>query len=146
MKGLLTIDWRNMLLTDHFSLGEFVVSGRFASLANQIVPKDFQVDNLKILCEWILEPLRIKYGPMTITSGLRSPELSDALGAVAGGQHERGMAADALCRTVSSMHLVYEYVVENLQWPGEVIFYEKLGHVHFGLPEVGVVPDHFIKT
>ena len=70
-----------MKLSEHFELVEFLVSETAArqGIANEPTPE--VIDNLRRLCESVLEPLRVKIGrPVVITSGYRSPALNRAVG------------------------------------------------------------------
>ena len=59
------------------------------------VPSGEQVENLKHLCENVLEPLRRHLGrPVIINSGYRSVRLNNAVGGAPASQHLRGEAAD----------------------------------------------------
>ena len=49
---------------------------------------------LMMLCEQVLEPLRLHCGIITITSGYRCPQLNLAVHGVPGSQHTLGEAAD----------------------------------------------------
>ena len=59
-------------------------------------PNEEQIENLKALCENILEPLREYYEsrPVSISSGFRSEKLSEAIGSSSKSQHCKGEAVD----------------------------------------------------
>jgi zinc D-Ala-D-Ala carboxypeptidase len=83
-------------LSKHFSLKEMTKSAtasRF-NILNEIT--DPHQDNLKALCENILEPLREYYEsrPIMISSGYRSPALCEKLGSSKTSQHTQGQAVD----------------------------------------------------
>ena len=75
-------------LSKHFSLKEMTKSAtasRF-NILNEVT--DPHQDNLKALCENILEPLREYYeSRIIITSGFRSEKLSEAIGSSSKSQH-----------------------------------------------------------
>ena len=52
------------------------------------------IENLKLLCENILQPVRNEWGVVSVSSGYRSPELCVAIGSSERSQHARGQAAD----------------------------------------------------
>lgn len=85
-----------MKLTSHFTLEEMTVTT--TGLPN--VPTAYQVENLKLLCENVLEKAREMYGgPITVTSGFRSQAVNshkDVKGAT-NSQHTSGEAADIKC-------------------------------------------------
>jgi hypothetical protein len=53
------------------------------------------IENLKFLCENVLEPLReFLNSPIIITSGFRCPELNNRIGGSSRSYHMKGLAAD----------------------------------------------------
>lgn len=66
-------------LSPHFWLSECLRSQTATRnhLANN--PDDFVIANLKDTCAMV-EPVRVQFGPMTVNSGYRSPELNSAVG------------------------------------------------------------------
>ena len=65
-----------------------------------------EIKNLGDLCYEVLEPVRIKFDkPVTITSGYRSPELSEAIGSKATSQHCLGEACDMEIMGVSNLEV-----------------------------------------
>ena len=59
-------------LSKHFSLEEMIKSSTALRMGIDNIPNEEQIENLKAICENILEPLREYYEsrPITITSGL----------------------------------------------------------------------------
>jgi len=65
-----------------------------------------EIKNLGDLCYEVLEPVRAKFDkPVTITSGYRSPELSEAIGSKATSQHCSGEAVDFEIAGVSNLQV-----------------------------------------
>ena len=83
-------------LSKHFSLEEMTKSSTASRMGIDNTPNEEQIENLKAICENILEPLREYYEsrPITITSGFRSPELSEAIKSSRSSQHCKGEACD----------------------------------------------------
>lgn len=71
-------------------------SGTAARLGLDNTPNEEQIENLKALCENILEPLREYYEsrPIMVSSSYRSEKLSEAIGSSARSQHCKGEAVD----------------------------------------------------
>ena len=84
-----------MQLSKHFKLEEFTKSMTATRKGIDNTPGAGEIKNLENLCYEILEPLRAKFDkPITITSGYRSPQLSEAIGSKSTSQHCKGMACD----------------------------------------------------
>ena len=114
-----------MQLSEHFELAEFLVSETAArrGIANEPSPE--VIENLRRLCQLVLQPLRIKLGrPVIITSGYRSPALNRAVGGSKTSHHMQGRAADlivpglsplAVCQTAQQMKLPCVQIIHELQ-------------------------------
>lgn len=84
-----------MRLSENFTLDELTVTG--TGLLN--VPTPGELDNLKLLVEHVLQPLREAYGqPIRVTSGFRSMAVNASVGGAATSQHTKGEAVDLVCR------------------------------------------------
>jgi hypothetical protein len=83
-----------MKLTAHFALAEFTrsESAKRHGVSNEPTPE--HLENLKVLCEKVLEPIRIKFGPINISSGYRSKILNHYIGGSLKSQHCEAKAAD----------------------------------------------------
>ena len=78
-------------LTPHFSLEELTTTK--TGISN--IPHENDINQLRILCRDILEPLRDKIGkPIIIDSAFRSAAVNRAVGGVSNSQHLLGQAAD----------------------------------------------------
>jgi len=97
-----------MQLSKHFKLEEFTKSMTATRKGISNEPGSGEIKNLENLCYEILEPLRAKYDlPITITSGYRSPALSEAIGSKSTSQHCKGMAADVEIATIPNIQIAY---------------------------------------
>ena len=84
-----------MQLSKHFTLEEFEKSQTATRKGIKNKAGSGEIKNLGDLCYEVLEPVRAKFDkPVTITSGYRSPELSEAIGSKSTSQHCRGEAVD----------------------------------------------------
>ena len=84
-----------MQLSKHFTLEEFEKSQTATRKGITNKAGSGEIKNLGDLCYEVLEPVRAKFDkPVTITSGYRSPELSEAIGSKATSQHCLGEAVD----------------------------------------------------
>lgn len=95
-----------------------------------------------MLATFALEPVRRKFGPTKITSWVRDDNLNNSVGGSKTSQHLTGEACDFICLNVGNMKEVFDYLSNDLKWPGQLFFYPKRGHVHVGLPRQGLVAVH----
>lgn len=82
-------------LSEHFKLSEFIKSSTASAKGIDNTPSVSVINNLRNLCEQVLEPLRQYFNsPIVIGSGYRCPQLNKAVGGVTNSQHMTGEAAD----------------------------------------------------
>ena len=97
-----------MQLSKHFKLEEFTKSMTATRKGIDNTPGAGEIKNLENLCYEILEPLRAKFDkPITITSGYRSPQLSEAIGSKSTSQHCKGMASDIEIFGIPNIQVAY---------------------------------------
>ena len=95
-----------MQLSKHFTLEEMEKSSTGIRLGIKNKAGSGEIKNLGDLCYEVLEPVRAKFDkPVTITSGYRSPELSEAIGSKATSQHCLGEAVDLEVIGVSNLQV-----------------------------------------
>ena len=84
-----------MQLTEHFNLEELTYSSTAKQKGLKNEPTQDHIENLKLLCEYVLEPIREKIGcPLVISSGYRSEKVNALVGGSKTSQHLLGQAAD----------------------------------------------------
>lgn len=85
-----------MQLTEHFTLEEFTFSSTAKARGiDNTVSSQRVIENLRNLCEQVLEPLRSYANqPITISSGYRCKTLNKVVGGARNSQHMTGEAAD----------------------------------------------------
>ena len=107
----------NDKLSPHFRLREFErsqIANRF-DIDNTVKEKKIY-NNLKLLCENVLEPIRKHYGvPISPTSGYRCLELNRKLRSSDKSQHIKGQAADIELSIVSNYELGV-WIRDNLDY------------------------------
>ncbi len=116
-----------MELTRNFSLLELIKSDTAIRRGINNNPNAGQIENLKLLCENILQPVRDHFGRVKVTSGFRSPELCVAIGSSVNSQHAKAEAADFECPGVDNAELAdwihrelpYDQLILEFYTPGE---------------------------
>jgi hypothetical protein len=105
-----------MELSKNFTLNELTKSQEAVRLGIDNTPSKEHIENLKILCEKILQPIRDFYGmPVSISSGYRSVALCEAIGSSSKSQHTKGQAADFEVFGITNKQLA-DFVVQNLDY------------------------------
>ena len=107
-----------MQITAHFNLAEFTrsESAKRHGVSNEPTPEHLQ--NIKILCEKVLEPIRLKFGPINISSGYRSKVLNHYISGSLRSQHCEGKAADLDMDDMGGVtnKQIFEYIKNELEF------------------------------
>ena len=106
-----------MNLSRHFTLAELTRT----SSGQPNVPNAAETKALVALCSSLLEPIRTKFGPVSIHSGYRSKAVNEAIGGAKNSQHMRGEAADFHCPGATLEDIMRWIVVESGLAYGQVI-------------------------
>jgi zinc D-Ala-D-Ala carboxypeptidase len=114
-----------MKFTNNFSLDEMLISGAAYRYKyhEQFTPSENVIQNLKELCESILQPLRDDLGvPIHVSSGYRCKRVNDKIGGVKSSQHVKGQAADIqvsgistidVCKKVLDLGIDFDQMIEE---------------------------------
>jgi len=114
-----------MKLTENFSLNELTKSQTAERKGIDNTPSTEHQENLKSLCEMILQPIRDHFGQVvSVSSGYRSPELCVAIGSSTQSQHAKGQASDFEIFGVSNKELA-DWIDENLDYDQLILEYWK---------------------
>ena len=112
-----------MKLTENFSLNELTKSQTAERKGIDNTPSTEHQENLKRLCESILQRVRDHFGRVvSVSSGYRSPELCEAIGSKTTSQHAKGQAADFEIYGLSNQELA-NYIKENLDYDQLILEY-----------------------
>jgi len=136
-----------MNLSANFSLKELTKSDTATRLGIDNTPDEETIDNLKILCEKVLQPVRDHFGkPIKISSGYRSPELnsSPAVGGSKTSDHCKGMAVDFEIEGLSNPE-VATWIMENLTYSQLILEFYVQGQPNSGWIHVSYNQDRLIK-
>ena len=114
-----------MKLSENFSLLELTKSQTAERKGIDNTPSPAHQENLKSLCESVLQPVRDHFSRVvTISSGYRSPELCTAIGSKITSQHAKGEAADFEIFGLSNKELA-DWINENLDYDQLILEYWK---------------------
>ena len=114
-----------MKLTENFSLNELTKSQTAERKGIDNTPSTEHQENLKSLCEMILQPIRDHFGQVvSVSSGYRSQELCVAIGSSTQSQHAKGQASDFEIFGVSNKELA-DWIDENLDYDQLILEYWK---------------------
>jgi len=130
-----------MQLSEHFSLQELTKSSTAErrGIANE--PDDEAVENLIMVCETILEPVREQYGiPFIPNSGFRCLELNRAIGSSDRSQHTTGEAVDFEVPSISNREVAL-WVQENCKFDQLILEFYKEGDPSSGWVHCSYVID-----
>lgn len=129
-----------MQLSKHFKLEEFL------SPNDPHKPTVQHAENLKDLCELVLEPLREALGrPIRITSGYRSPLHNKRIGGHPGSLHKTGLACDFAVKSDDEMVKVAA-VASRIKAVGAIGLYPGQGFVHVDIRRrVGTKPIYWMR-
>jgi zinc D-Ala-D-Ala carboxypeptidase len=121
-------------LSEHFTLAEMVHTSH-RLISNR--PSWSDVENLRLLCETLLEPIREQFGPLWITSGYRCPALNMLIGSSPTSAHLRGCAADFVPMWKVAPAVIVAWVVQT-KLPFDQIIDEHsdtANWIHIGMAE-----------
>jgi len=114
-----------MKLSSNFSLNELTKSQTAERKGIDNTPSTEHQENLKKLCENVLQPVRDHFEQVvSVSSGYRSPELCTAIGSKTTSQHARGEAADFEIFGVSNKELA-DYIDSELHYDQLILEYWK---------------------
>ena len=127
-----------MKLSLNFSLKELTASQTAERKGIDNTPTEEHIENLKLLCENILQPTRHEWGIISVSSGYRSPELCVAIGSSERSQHAKGQAADFECHRVDNK-MLFEWITNELDYDQAILeFYN-------GTPDSGWIHVSYNK-
>ncbi len=124
-----------MKLSENFTLEELTRSSTADRLGLRNIPTEDDIENLRILAQTILQPLRDHLKrPITINSAYRSPKVNSAVGGSPRSQHMVGQAADIRVANMEVKELVE--IIKDLDLPYHQLINEFDSWVH-----VSIAPD-----
>jgi hypothetical protein len=123
-----------MKLSAHFALSEFTRSESAKREGLDNTPTAEHLENLKTLCEKVLEPIRLRFGSINISSGYRGKMLNHFIGGSVSSDHCLGRAADIDMDdsgTGVTNKEIFDYIKDNLEFD-QIINEFNYSWVHVG--------------
>jgi zinc D-Ala-D-Ala carboxypeptidase len=135
-----------MNLSANFTLKELTRSDAATRLGLDNQPNDEALENLKLLCEKVLQPVRDHFGKsVTVNSGYRSPESNAAVGGSRTSDHCKGQACDLEIDGIPNPELA-QWIMDNLDYTQLILeFYTPGGDPNAGWVHVSYDPNNLKK-
>jgi hypothetical protein len=132
-------------LTANFSLHELSKSETALRMGLDNTPDDEATENLRLLCEKVLQPVRDHYGKgVKVNSAYRSPESNAAVGGSKTSDHCKGMAADIEIPGVANADLA-QWIMDNLDYTQLILEFYTPGIPDSGWVHVSFDPSNLKK-
>jgi hypothetical protein len=132
-------------LSANFTLKELTKSDTATRLGLDNTPDDEALENLKTLCEMVLQPVRDHFGKsVTVNSGYRSPESNAAVGGSKTSDHCKGQAADIEIDGLPNPELA-QWIMDNLDYTQLILEFYTQGQPNSGWVHVSYDPNNLKK-
>lgn len=123
-----------MQLTKNFTLAELTRSdiARRNNIPN--APNAAQVDNLRLLCVNVLQPVRDLFGvPVFVSSGYRSPALNrhPEIRGARNSQHQTGRAADFTIKGYTVQEVFEKIIASDILFDQIIQEFDRWVHISF---------------
>jgi hypothetical protein len=134
-----------MNLSANFTLKELTKSDTATRLGLDNMPDDEALENLKTLCEMVLQPVRDHFGKsVTVNSGFRSPESNAAVGGSKTSDHCKGQACDLEIDGIPNPELA-QWIMDNLDYTQLILEFYTQGQPNSGWVHVSYDPNNLKK-
>ena len=134
-----------MNLTANFCLHELSKSETALRMGFDNTPDEEATENLRLLCEKVLQPVRDHYGKgVKVNSAYRSPESNAAVGGSKTSDHCKGMAADIEIPGVANADLA-QWIMDNLDYTQLILEFYTPGIPDSGWVHVSYDPNNLKK-
>ena len=134
-----------MNLTANFTLEELVKSETALRHNIDNTPGETEIENLKRLCEKILQPVRDHFNTgVKVNSGYRSPAANQKVGGSPTSDHCKGQAADIEIPSIPNADLAI-WIMDNLEYTQLILEYYQIGVPDSGWVHVSYDPSNLKK-
>ena len=131
-----------MNLSANFTLKELTKSDTATRLGLDNTPDEATIENLKLLCQEVLQPVREHFGKsVTVNSGYRSPESNAAVGGSKTSDHCKGQAADIEIDGIPNPELA-KWIMDNLDYTQLILEFYTQGQPNSGWVHVSYDPNN----
>jgi uncharacterized protein YcbK (DUF882 family) len=129
-----------MNLTQNFTLSEMTKSETALRHGMANDPSETEIENLRLLCEKVLQPVRDYYGMgVKVNSGFRHPLVNAKVGGSTTSDHCKGMAADIEIPGIPNAELA-EWIAEHLEFRQLILEFYTVGVPDSGWVHVSYNP------
>jgi len=144
-RNLRNLERNEMNLSANFTLKELTKSETATRLGLDNTPDDEALENLKTLCEMVLQPVREHFGKsVTVNSAYRSPESNAAVNGSKSSDHCKGMAADIEIVGIANADLA-QWIMDNLDYTQLILEFYTQGIPDSGWVHVSYDPNNLKK-
>lgn len=134
-----------MQLTENFSLAEMIKSETALRHGLDNNPGETEINNLRTLCEQILQPVRTAYQRgVKVNSGYRAPDVNAAVGGSRTSDHCKGQAADIEIPGIPNADLA-QYIADNFEFTQLILEFYTPGVPDSGWVHVSYDPNNLKK-
>ena len=130
-----------MELTKNFTLEEMYHSNTAEAKGIDNTPNEEVVENLRALCEKVLQPIRDELDePITVNSGYRCEKLNKAVGGVSNSAHKTGSAADITLGNKTDNERLFNLIVK-MRKSGKIEFDQLLDESDYAWVHIAYKKD-----
>ena len=130
-----------MNLSTNFTDKELTRSDTALRLGIDNTPDAQTLENLKLLCEKVLQPVRDHFGTVTVNSGFRSAATNVATGGSKTSDHCLGRAADIEVQGIANPDLA-QWIMDNLDYTQLILEFYTQGQPNSGWVHVSYDPNN----
>lgn len=128
-----------MKLSKNFTLSELTYSSMAKANKVDNTPDRWELDNLKKLCNEVLQPIRDKWDDsIFINSGFRNPIVNRLVKGSTSSQHLKGEAADITVGSKSGNKKLFDMILQMIEneeiTVGQIIDEKEYSWIHISLP------------
>ncbi|MFA5732007.1 MAG: D-Ala-D-Ala carboxypeptidase family metallohydrolase [Acidithiobacillus sp.] len=127
--------YKKLPMAPNFTYNEFVRSTLAIHNNIENIPNEQQWKNIEYVAQYVLQPVRNKFGTIFILSGFRCDELNKKANGSKSSFHRFGNAVDFEPSNNIKMYDVLEYIALNLNFTELIAEFFPNGWIHVALAE-----------